>query len=961
MYMYIFVLFPFQIADLLDVGSSIDLDLDPVLSPVPEITVFHQKNTKASCKKVLPVIKSFLHGAKTPDVTNKDFLPPETVSMATEGFTSYITKMESEEPEISSSVENPTILLDFGTSDHSETLNTNLEHDSGIIPANVTVIDKFSRAAHVDSNQLFELEQNPKKKIPFDPFRNVVSSSELTSFSSSNYPSDFMTSLSCDLVDPFSSVEENNQANQTNQSANPFLAANLQDTNPFTTDNENFNTDPTTLGEIDKRTNEYIVENVNVDLLDTGQNMNPFISEAEKIRQLNMNEAQTMDKMVSENAKESEVCAGGPTLNPFEVFEDFGIRDTLDTEQKDISDIPVSSSFEERAYELHQYIEDPNPFLTAANKVYNINIDSVSDTSPDFDTGFGTVFDNDRNRNAEAGIDMSDQDTNVSNSAPFLDALGLEYLAARPKARKSISLIVEVENTDSLADLNESDFYDKVQTPSPGHSGSNSPFVSSGVSTPFESVSAFHSLRASSSDSGYPSVTQTPPNSMVEGSFAGIRDFDLPSFNNAEMVARIQKKKASIGAGVDLLGLIPEPVDSTPYTPQNSFREDSEVLSSDHILPSLNNDSMMKKIQEKRSSLSAARENTSAEELDFDEVKRDEGEPTGGNDSMDPFRGKVNSPNFDMDGFDPYTPGPDDSYINTDMNNYARENLVKIVSCDEEIDSDDPLGLNIQPKVSSEIKNKTNDELFPSDKSRNLLADFSSFTPANSYVESKGHFMQNRKSIPDDKELLDRLINLKDKLNEEDIYNDDSLPDVSEKDRGRNEFEHSLQDNPNKPVVQETYHDLLNMDITSTSNPTSDQNDLVSKDVQLSKKKDVHFPDESDENQIGISKEESLTIARSNGLVENDLETVLSKFGPEITDKAREQALLEVATSFAKEVIADAVERFPEVRNPTVADIIAMEMLEGDDAQWLKQLSQDSFSSGSQSTGKFLLNFTFHR
>ena len=245
------VLYSFQIADLLDVGSSIDLDLDPLLSPVPEVTVFQQKNVKASRKKVLPVIKSFLHGAKTPDITTKEFPPPETVSMATEGFTTYLTKMESEEQEYSSSVENPTILLDFGSTgdEHSKPVDSKQEQDIGIIPAHVTVIDQYSGASHIDANQLVELEQNTRKKIPFDPFRNVVSSSELTSFSSSNYPSDFMTSLSCDLVDPFSSVEENNPTNQTVQSTNPFLTSAKQDTNPFTTEYENLTKEPDAIGE----------------------------------------------------------------------------------------------------------------------------------------------------------------------------------------------------------------------------------------------------------------------------------------------------------------------------------------------------------------------------------------------------------------------------------------------------------------------------------------------------------------------------------------------------------------------------------------------------------------------------------------------------------------------------------------------------------------------------------------
>ena len=960
----------FQIVDLLDVGSSIDLELDPLLSPIPDVTVFQQKNVKASRKKILPIIKSFLHGAKTPDITNKDFLPTETVSMATEGFTSYITKTESEASEVSCSTENPTILLDFGTPDANLDKSGNSSYDfkqeldtSSVAHASVNVIDKFTDKSPLDVKDQVEQGDIPKRRIPFDPFRNVVSSSDLTSYSSSNNPYDFMTSLSCELVDPFSSVEE---PTQTNPNSNPFVTDSKSDTNPFLTDTEN-----AVHAEIDTKIFDDSTENNKMNLLDTGQDiMNPFISEDEKIRQLNMNETQTSDKTDNENEVDSMILVAKVSLNPFSEFEDLAresnVEEKLDTGQGSVDDIIGPSSFEERAYELHQYIEDPNPFLSTEGGMNNENFSSENDREPYIDNPFKNFQDNigvspvaigevdtsnlDENVNSEEDmIDTCDAEASGGGtSEPFLDALGAAYLAARPKARKSISLIVECENTDSLEDLNESDFYDKIQTPSPGHSGSNSPFVNSGVSTPFESVSALHSLRASCSDSGYPSVTETPPNSMIDGGFAGTRDYELPSFNNAEMVARIQRKKASIGGGVDLLGLIPEPTD-IPYTPRNSFREEPETLSTDLCLPDLSNSTMIQKVQEKRNSLSIARENVSAEILDFDEVKRDVETEAYENVGFDPFRGKVNSPNFDNEGFDPFSL----QNINTDaeMDKYTMnegkmsengqklDSLVEIVADNQEsFPLDDPFGFHLNATGSSEFDGNRRNEVFPNDKSRNLFSDLNPFTPENSFVETKGQFMEERKSITDDQELLDKLLTLKEKLNQDSTNdNGDSLLDSKVEQDNLCEHEQKLH-REYEPIISKPSEKIILADFSSVHYDNGDLDNgsnNMSKDSPGATSTAMTDTNCSEASKDEISNSESLLNGEKTIPHEMDLETVLAQFGPEITDQAREQAIHEVATTFAKEVIVDAIERFPEVKNPVVADAVAMEIFEGNDAQWL--------------------------
>ena len=974
--------------DLLDVGSSIDLELDPVLSPVPDVVCFLQKNAKASRKKVLPIIRSFLHGARTPDVTNVDFLSTDSVSMATEGFTTYITPTDPEKGADFGATENPTILLDKACEDVNidqsddvviDNQDADMSTNAHNVQASVTVIDKFidnTPVMHPD-NQLTE-ESSVRRKIPFDPFRNVVSSSDLTSYSSSNNPYDFVTSLSGELIDPFSSVEEPSQTNT--DSSNLFETDVKTDTNPFLSEMENLTGDTITARAVDSENKLILTESVSQSLWDTGQSMNPFTRDGDSLRLLKLNGNDT------ENNGMGDV-EGNPTLNPFEGFENFNtdVSDSLDTGQTGIDEILGSGSFEERSYQLRQYIEDPNPFVTSTD--YSENTEGEIENDPNDDVGFESggyamninvvppCNDSDIDEaNADDENDIvdaadTDKDANAGKSEPFLDALGREYLAARPKARKSISLIVEVENTDSLDDLTEADFYDKIQTPSPGQqtpspnqsgsnspficqSGSNSPFVNSGLSTPFDSVSAFHSLRTSVSDSGYPSVTETPPNSMIEGAYCGNRDFNLPSFNNAEMVEKIQRKKASIGGGIDFLGLIPEPMDTTPYTPRNSFREESEKCSpeEDITLPNLSNSAILQKVHEKRSSLSIARENISAEKIDFDEVKKDLDVPTFESVGFDPFRGKLNSPNFDDENFDTF--GPQSNIVNAKMetfeidgssNKATLECLVEVESFDQ---SNEPSGLNIQTRERSKTENCPSNKLFPDDRARNLFTSLEPFTPENSFIEKKGQFMEGRKSITDDKLLLDKLMNLKEEMsaenNVENLIDIENFEPVDTENRANVLYKFELNENEVIDTSDnEVAQNLLDND-NSVPEVNMKQDNIFSSDMEFMSEARNENDGLTDKTASKANVDERLFAVNGIDIPATDIDIAL-------TDRATEEALYEVATSFAKEVINDAIERFPEVRNPAVADAVAMEIFEGkgDNSQWLKQISQESYSSGS--------------
>ncbi|GAB1610613.1 protein prune homolog 2-like isoform X1 [Argonauta hians] len=102
------------------------------------------------------------------------------------------------------------------------------------------------------------------------------------------------------------------------------------------------------------------------------------------------------------------------------------------------------------------------------------------------------------------------------------------------------------------------------------------PEASSGIASPMEIVSD----QTSEQGSSYP---VTPPNSFMDSNLGSyMKDYHLPSFNSAEMVQRINDKKASLHPyeDADVCGYNnsggdggQNPSSSFPYTPQNSFVE----------------------------------------------------------------------------------------------------------------------------------------------------------------------------------------------------------------------------------------------------------------------------------------------------------------------------------------------------------------------------------------------------
>ncbi|XP_069102103.1 uncharacterized protein [Argopecten irradians] len=103
--------------------------------------------------------------------------------------------------------------------------------------------------------------------------------------------------------------------------------------------------------------------------------------------------------------------------------------------------------------------------------------------------------------------------------------------------------------------------------------------------------------------SGYPSYPVTPPNSYMDGGFMG-KEQTLPSFNSSEMLRKIQDKKASLSTNSGNPSCSGSAGNSVPYTPQNSVIDGGfDWFAKEQNLPSFNSSDMVQKIQQKRSSM----------------------------------------------------------------------------------------------------------------------------------------------------------------------------------------------------------------------------------------------------------------------------------------------------------------------------------------------------------------------
>ncbi|WAR29744.1 hypothetical protein MAR_003312 [Mya arenaria] len=176
---------------------------------------------------------------------------------------------------------------------------------------------------------------------------------------------------------------------------------------------------------------------------------------------------------------------------------------------------------------------------------------------------------------------------------------------------------------------------------------------------------------------------------------------DLSVFNQTNVTAS-RKQELSDGS-------------STPYTPQNSFRDDLEGLTRDRSLPSLNNSSMLEKVQKKRDSLGDLLDQDQSEstELDFEQLKTN----------------KPGNP------FGDFTDG-DVLMSSAGFNDAKVINPFIVIDDEKDLEQIDSL-------------------------------DHVPFTPVNTFVERNGEeFMKQRNSLTDP-ELIDKLNELKSKSDED--------------------------------------------------------------------------------------------------------------------------------------------------------------------------------------------------
>ena len=609
----IFYIYPqFQIADRLDNASEVDLDLELVTPPFDDITVYRQGNIQASRKKVMPVLQSFLHGDITPDVASKEFVSQTSVAMTTEGFSSL---GDMKEPSVESNV-----VFNLGSVEGEQSME-------GIGASLRTPSLEMSDSENLNSSNLVTMGTGKAAMdMDFDPFQtisspspgenvfqnNVVDSkfgeSFLSSANSSNLL-DFAVSDS-ELVDPFSSMEDTVQPNVTHsmpmEKTNQLSLSDSIDSKGeknIEKQSENPNLNPffdfdaqAATGSVSYATaaNNSInpFSNSIFGPVEGDSNVDGGLDKADLNVDFSNNTGALLDFTDSGKlaVAGTEAVSGMNQFNDLAMFE--GTKNSDETIEA--AEEPSTWNSNQDPFGLFGDVSDQVVDLAECEKVNSDKDSNVCDPTS-----------NEVSEKDDISEGLKSESRDIENSIFDVDSLSV---STPPLNEKSISLIVEcdsISQADNLAELDESDLFDKVPTPEILHSGENSPFVNSGVSTPFE-MEPGRRLRM-----GSESGADVPPNSLMDLGFdLDHTDRGLPSFNSAEMVERIHKKKASLGM-IDIMETESERLttgeynQTTPYTPQNSFRDDMESYMIERSLPSFNNSNIVEKVQQKRNSLGA--------------------------------------------------------------------------------------------------------------------------------------------------------------------------------------------------------------------------------------------------------------------------------------------------------------------------------------------------------------------
>jgi len=840
-------------------------------SPFPSITIFQQGNTDATQKDILTVLESFLNGdIASPEVSSKDFGDDNAafgngnVEFGDDSADFGDDNVEFGNDNAGAQAEE---LSHFGRTDliDSPVKSADLVKKTGVVfdltfsqsvesspglsfevhspeKSHVTLMklnegrepEKPFTVSNVKPNLQSKVDGEESKSAKQAETGNKADSSNnfLSSANSSNLL-DFVISDS-ELVDPFSSVDSFN--------------ANISDYSSFktrTTDNE---PDVSDFSSYKTRA-----------LTDTDQQIS--------------NESNGTPPSDSENTEKKSFDSyddNSPEPNPF------------------LDPIP-GSSFDENAHSFNPFGADAKPESISPLDIWsntNTNLQQTTNQPFDFSAESTDLVKVDSASNFADNTEdfftmQSMENENRSENSVKSDSLSMDSLsisAAHPPAVKSVSLIVECDahsQADNLAELDESDLFDKMSTPEQLNSGENSPFVNSGISTPYESTSTYHSRTVSESGT-------VPPNSIQDSGFnaVGEKDHGLPSFNSAEMVERIQKKRASVGQ-------IPETfepdesdvfdsdmdrmeVNGVPFTPQNSFKEDGESFMRDRSLPSMNNSSIVEKVQRKRDSLGVLME------VDHDEAK----EESDGVEDVSEVQ--VASNPF----LDPVT-GFDDNSMKVGDGSVAQARFNPFITVEEEKDEQQLDSLDHVP-----------------------------FTPVNSYVErSGGEFLKNRSSFSDP-ELFDKLQQLE-QTSEENV------------EQGTNPFENfgadDFQDgNQNEVTGSQDVFDIFGAGMSETVTQSENLNPFL--DMPGDSNVQIDTSDAQFQNPFG------------------DQFTDAPIFDPmaEIDTRANIEAAYSLAEIEATGIIDEALQTFPDLTNEKVAVEVTPEVMNFEASDWTKQFSGDS-------------------
>ncbi|XP_052239411.1 uncharacterized protein LOC127850425 isoform X3 [Dreissena polymorpha] len=793
-----------QISDVLDNSGEVDLELELLQSPFADLTLYRQGNVKASRKQVLPILKSFLHGDVTPDVSSKEFVRQTSVAKATEGF-SHFDPVTSSVPEESPEVNNEVVFdLSFSTGSESEMKMRSVDFGSPDdslknLSNSAIEFDPFSSLNDVAGDRLVQNIGQDKSKGQVTSGK-PASSLFLSSANSINLL-DFVISDS-ELVDPFSSVDS------TNMSAN----------------------DP-------KR--ELSVDKVDMKEKEPG---NVERSENEMVP--------TVDQLMNTDSKTDN-------------------NTTADIDFSPTSNTHAQNNFDSAIWASNSTINE-NSFIPDRSQDFNVFESEIVkiDSASLFNHGESSfLFDN---------VSIDDQsEAKADIKSRSVDLLGLGTMSVHKPAEKSASLIVECDpqsQADNLAELDEADFFEKVSTPDQHNSGENSPFVNSGISTPYEFSSLYHSR--TESESGL-----APPNSLMDrGIDEGGQDFHLPSFNSAEMVERIHKKKASIGNTFDLL--VPDPSEleegllsaSTPYTPQNSFREDADpYLLRDVELPSLNNSDMVEKVQQKRNSMVAGLDDT--------------------NDVGGILFG--------------YTPTNQSAQLDSSENPFG--NFANQVPWEStEVPSDQ--------SSKNPFFSLNNDK----DMDHTDSLEHVPFTPMNTFVDVSGaEFMKQRNSLSDP-DLMVKLNSLK--RNSEGAITQLGTNPFEDFGAGIDAGEGNQPSQTGSQDVWDIFGGGYNENVTQSENE-----DNLNPFMNFSDNP-ITFPAADVNNIFGVNESEPIeNLSRENLAHYGSKETLTIS---ELHDKANIEAANVVAQNVAIEIIQDAMETFPNLTHPVIAQQVTTEVME---------------------------------